>query len=257
MTVDRVSIVTGETGPMRGDEPALKVEQETTFQSQPQAEAEPEQPSQDAGNRPNWLPEKFSSPEDMAKAYSELEKKLGGKQEEGGEEKSAAPKVSPDAIKSYSEEFLRDGKLSDKSYAELAALGVDRSLVDAYVAGQQAIVEKQAEAIYSTVGGREAYGRMVSWASDNLSKDEIAAFNAVVATGDLKQINLAVSGINSRMKESTHTPQLIQGKPAGKSTSGAFRSTAELVAAMQDPRYKADPAYRADVEKRLSISDIL
>jgi hypothetical protein len=193
----------------------------------------------------------------MAKAYSELEKKLGGKQEQDGAEKPSEPKVSPEAIKSYSEEFLRDGKLSDKSYAELAALGVDRSLVDAYVAGQQAIVEKQAEAIYSTVGGREAYGRMVSWASDNLSKDEIAAFNAVVSKGDLNQINLAVAGINSRMKSATHTPNLIQGKSAGKSASSAFRSTAELVAAMKDPRYQTDPAYRADVETRLSISDIL
>jgi hypothetical protein len=251
MTVDRVSIVTGETGPMRGDEPDMKVEQEAPYQS------EPEQPSEDATNRPNWLPEKFSSPEDMAKAYSELEKKLGGKQEQEGTEQPPEPKVSPEAIKSYSEEFLRDGKLSDQSYAELASLGVDRSLVDAYVAGQQALVERQAETIYSTVGGREAYGRMVSWASENLSKDEISAFNDVVATGDLKQINLAVAGINSRMKSATHSPSLIQGKSAGKSASGAFRSTAELVAAMRDPRYQADPAYRADIETRLSISDIL
>lgn len=251
MSVDRVSIVTGETGPMSGNEPELKAEQEALQQAQPEPQAEEPQ-SQD---RPQWLPEKFKSPEDMARAYSELEKKLGGKQE--GEQETTAPKVHPDAIKSYSEEYLRDGKLSDKSYAELAELGVDRSLVDAYVAGQQALVERQAESIYSTVGGKEAYSRMVGWASENLSKDEIAAFNEVVQSGDLRKINLAVSGINSRMKAATNEPSLVMGKSANKAPSGAFRSTAEIVAAMSDPRYKTDPAYRAEIENRLSISNII
>ena len=251
MSVDRVSIVTGETGPMSGNEPELKAEQESLQQAQPEPQAEEPQ----AEDRPQWLPEKFKSPEDMAKAYSELEKKLGGKQE--GEQETTAPKVHPDAIKSYSEEYLRDGKLSDKSYAELAELGVDRSLVDAYVAGQQALVERQAESIYSTVGGKEAYSRMVGWASENLSKDEIAAFNEVVQSGDLRKINLAVSGIHSRMKAATNEPSLVMGKSANKAPSGAFRSTAEIVAAMSDPRYKTDPAYRADIENRLSISNIL
>lgn len=253
MSVDRVSIVTGETGPMRGDEPELKAEQETLQQASPEMPAE--EPKEQ--ERPQWLPEKFKSPEDMARAYSELEKKLGGKQEPEGEKESPAPNIHPDAIKSYSEEYLRDGKLSDKSYAELAALGVDRSLVDAYVAGQQALVERQADSIYSTVGGKEAYSRMVGWASENLSKDEIAAFNDVVQSGDLRKINLAVSGIHSRMKASSSEPSLVMGKSASKAPSGAFRSTAELVAAMRDPRYQTDPAYRADIESRLSISDIL
>lgn len=251
MSVDRVSIVTGETGPMSGNEPELKSEQEGLQQVEPGQVEEPQAP-----DRPQWLPEKFKSPEDMARAYSELEKKLGGKQEEG-EQESPTPKVHPDAIKSYSEEYLRDGKLSDKSYAELAALGVDRSLVDAYVAGQQALVERQAESIYATVGGKEAYSRMVGWAAENLSKDEVATFNEVVQSGDLRKINLAVSGIHSRMKAATNEPSLVMGKSANKAPSGAFRSTAEIVAAMSDPRYKTDAAYRADVESRLSISNIL
>jgi len=251
MSVERVSIVTGETGPMSGNEPELKSEQDGLQQVQPETPAEEPQ----AQDRPQWLPEKFKSPEDMAKAYAELEKKLGGKQE--GEQESPTTKVHPDAIKSYSEEYLRDGKLSDKSYAELAALGVDRSLVDAYVAGQQALVERQAESIYATVGGKEAYSRMVGWAGENLSKDEIAAFNEVVQSGDMRKINLAVSGIHSRMKAATNEPSLVMGKSANKAPSGAFRSTAEIVAAMSDPRYKTDPAYRADIENRLSNSNIL
>ena len=33
-------------------------------------------------NRPEWLPEKFSTPEDMAKSYSELESWKGKKEED-------------------------------------------------------------------------------------------------------------------------------------------------------------------------------
>ena len=33
-------------------------------------------------NRPDWLPEKFSSPEDLGKAYNELSSKLGAKEED-------------------------------------------------------------------------------------------------------------------------------------------------------------------------------
>ena len=35
-------------------------------------------PQASSESRPEWLPEKFKSPEDMAKAYAELEGKLGG-----------------------------------------------------------------------------------------------------------------------------------------------------------------------------------
>jgi len=48
---------------------------------------------------------------------------------------------------------------------------------------------------------------------------------------------------------------MLQGKPAG-SSGQTFRSQAELVAAMGDPRYDNDPAYRADVVDKLNNSDL-
>ena len=49
--------------------------------------------------------------------------------------------------------------------------------------------------------------------------------------------------------------QLITGKPPSASTD-IFRSQAELVAAMGDPRYDNDPAYRQDVVSKLDRSKI-
>ena len=48
---------------------------------------------------------------------------------------------------------------------------------------------------------------------------------------------------------------MLQGK-AASSSGDVFRSQAELVAAMGDPRYDTDPAYRADVIEKLDASDL-
>jgi hypothetical protein len=48
---------------------------------------------------------------------------------------------------------------------------------------------------------------------------------------------------------------MIQGK-APSSSGNSFRSQAELVAAMGDPRYDTDEAYRDDVLRRLDQSDL-
>ena len=47
---------------------------------------------------------------------------------------------------------------------------------------------------------------------------------------------------------------LLQGKPAA--TEATFRSQAELIQAMNDPRYESDPAYRQDVLEKLDRSDL-
>ena len=47
---------------------------------------------------------------------------------------------------------------------------------------------------------------------------------------------------------------MLTGKPS--SNSEVFRSQAELVAAMGDPRYDNDPAYRQDVISKLDRSKI-
>ena len=48
---------------------------------------------------------------------------------------------------------------------------------------------------------------------------------------------------------------MLTGK-APKSSGDVFRSQAEVVEAMSDPRYDRDPAYRNDVFEKLSRSDI-
>lgn len=206
---------------------------------QPQTEA----PQTD---RPGWLPEKFQSAEDLAKAYSELEKKIGGK--------AAADFTN---LGQYTEEFNKNGDLSDESIKAIASMGIPEELVRAYVDGQKAVYDKNIASVVSVVGGQEKYSAMLEWAGDSLPDDEIEAFNSIIDSGNMTTIKMAVQGLKARYEQSNGSAgRLIQGETTG-SSGGAFRSVAEIVAAMKDPRYAKDPAYRSDVEKRVALSNAL
>ena len=48
---------------------------------------------------------------------------------------------------------------------------------------------------------------------------------------------------------------MLSGK-AAQTSGDVFRSQAEVVAAMGDPRYDRDPAYRNDIYEKLDRSDL-
>ena len=169
-------------------------------------------------------------------------------------EESKEPVHQEDLAK-FSEAFFETGELTDESYKSLETLGYPKDLVDSFIAGQKALVTNEQERIYSEVGGAKAYGRMSEWASNNMTDEAKAAYNSAVESGDMEQAVLAVRGLrDSYIRSEGNQPNLLQGKSSANPASYAFRSTAELVKAMGDPRYKEDEAYRADVENKLRAS---
>ena len=222
--------------------------------------------------RPDWLPEKFKSPEDMAQAYSELEKKMSSgespKEEATNETSDNDVDTSPAEVEqvldnagldfeAFQTEYNENGSLSDDAYTALEEAGFPKSLVDSWIAGQQALQTSTSEAIYEVVGGQDAYQEMVQWAADTLPPNEVEAFNASIDTGDPDLIRFAVQGLSARYRsEAGSSPKLVQGE-ATPTSSGAFQSVAELKVAMSDPRYHSDPAYRQQVAAKLAKSDIL
>lgn len=213
-------------------------------------------------DRPAWLPEKFQTPEDLAKAYSELERK-----QSTGKAPDAAPPPSPDEVQktvenagldfdALSNEFQENGTLSDESYEALTKAGFPKEYVDAYIEGQKAVAAQYASQIYSLVGGEQQYADMVEWAGSNLSSAEVEAFNAAIGSGDLAHVALAVKGLRASYEgDNGAEPKLVTADNS-RATGEVYRSTAELTAAMRDPRYKNDPAYRSDVERKLKNSNI-
>ena len=116
--------------------------------------------------------------------------------------------------------------------------------------------EEQISQVQDSVGGEKEYNQVVSWAAENLPKNKIDAFDALISTGNTDAIQLAVAGIKAQYDDANgYEGRTLQGKPS-RSDGNTFRSQAELVAAMSDPRYDTDPAYRSDVIKKLDRSGL-
>jgi plasmid maintenance system antidote protein VapI len=220
-------------------------------------------------NRPEWLPEKFKSPEDMAKAYGELETKLGQpepKQEQVKETKKDdlsidnAEKAVENAglsMDTLQQEYNESGQLNDKSYEALAKAGIPKDYVDAFIKGQEAIATQTANTLKQEVGGDEAYKNMMTWASENLNEAEINAYNRTVNGKDIEATKLAIAGLNAKYKNAEGIePSLARGDRPSTSNATGYRSWAEVTAAMSDPRYSKDVAYQADVQAKLKNSKL-
>lgn len=241
--MEQVSIVTGITGPENTEAPTQQemTEQVSSEEMAPQAE------------RPAWLPEGFDSPEDLAKAYAELQ---ASKQEAPDEEMSPEEVAADQKLNKFSSEFFEKGSLSPESYKELAKMGYPRSVVDQFIDGQKARMAMEEQQIFSEIGGKDQYNAMIDWAGKNMKQTEIDAYNRAVESGDMNSAMFAVKGLQARFRAASGAaePRLMQG---GKTAPGGFESVAQVVAAMSDPRYKIDPAYRAQVERKIANSNAL
>ena len=206
---------------------------------------------------------KFRSQEDLLKAYQELEKKQSQPEEEPAAEAEEPAEETPEvppteaALTRASEEYAK-GELSDETIDELSKMD-SKDLIKAYVEfysknQQQQAVQVEAKEIYDSVGGEDAYQSMVAWAASNLSADEITAYNEVTNTGSAAAVRFAVESLSNRYKNAEgYEAPLVTGSKSAPKVQG-YRSHAELVADIGDPRYERDPAFRADVEAKLARS---
>jgi len=230
-----------------------------------------EQQTEPSTQRPEWLPEKFESAEDMAKSYAELEKRMGKGSEEVEEEqpqqeeqtnddnndnKEEAGNYNEAVVEASQEFFSNDGQLSEETYKKLEEVGLPRDLVDSYAAGQQALMQGEEAEIKGVAG--DSYDAMAEWANEHLPQEEIDAFDEAVTGGTVSQAKLAVQGLYARYQNATGAtqPKLVQGAVSGTSTM-PFKSMQELARAQSDPRYRSgDKAYHQEIDRRLAVSNI-
>jgi hypothetical protein len=223
---------------------------------------------------------KYKNAEDLEAAYLSLQKKLGQEEEEVDyegsdegyeEEEGSDEEVSENApavslINEASEEYYaNEGTLSEETIERFSGMS-SQDLVNAYLeiqatnpqANPQGVEmsDAQVNSVMNSAGGEAQYNRIVEWAGNNLDNRSIDAFDSVVDSGNPAAINIAFAGLQSQYNEANgYEGRMLQGK-AADSRGDIFRSQAELVAAMGDPRYDSDPAYRADVIEKLDQSDL-
>lgn len=218
---------------------------------------------------------KFEDAEALEQAYIELQKKLGANNEEvsevpedevrlqEGDEGDDEEEVNPaqERISQASEEWEQNGQLSEETIAELQELPSEE-LIAAYLNSQQQapqqtdFTDAEVAAIHNDVGGSEEYGQIMSWAQDSLAPELVESYNSLVDKGDPMQVRLALAGLQAAYQDSNGSEgELLTGRGA-VDKADVFRSQAEVVEAMSDPRYDRDPAYRQDVFAKLERSEL-
>lgn len=180
---------------------------------------------------------KFRTAEDLEKAYLELEKKLGqAKQEDQQSEEEPTDEEQPDESAEVRDE---EGQQGD----EQEGVQVNR------------LTQEEEQKLLNDLGGLDFYNQAIKWAAENLSQEEIAAYDGILTQGDRGAVTFAVKSLIQQFKANGD----YDGAPvSGKAVKGQgikpFRSQAELARAINNPKYREDPAYRLDVEQRLAAS---
>ena len=219
---------------------------------------------------------KYKDAQELEKAYLSLQQKLGQQEtdeegeegyteeEESDEEVSdASPAVS--LITEASEEYYANGNsLSEETIEKFGNMS-SQELVNAYIEiqannpqAQQSyeMSDAQVNSVMNSAGGENNYNQVIEWAAINLPDRQVNAFDSVVDSGNPAAIGIAFQGLQSAYNEANgYEGRMLQGK-SPSSAGETYRSQAELVAAMGDPRYDTDPAYRADVIEKLNNSDL-
>ena len=235
---------------------------ETTSETPVEASAAAVEPvAPEAPVRPEWLPEKFSSVEDAAKAYLELERKMSAPEEtDDAVPAPEAPPVeaAPESTKidfaEFTQEFDATGTLSDESLSRLEEFGLPREFVQSYMEGHQALAKQQVEAIWGVVGGQKNYEQMVDWASKTLDPQSIETFNSMLDQSP-QHAEMAVRGMMERFRSSGgYQPTLVDGAP--EPLKGAYSSADEWHQDMRSPRYRNDEGFRKQVAQKLARSNI-
>jgi hypothetical protein len=79
-----------------------------------------------------------------------------------------------------------------------------------------------------------------------------------VSSGNADQAKLAALGLGAKFERANGSdPKRLLGGQSAGSTGDVYESMAQVTAAMKDPLYKADPAFRAKVQSKLARSNVI
>lgn len=157
------------------------------------------------------------------------------------------------AIKEYNEY----GALSSKTMADLAQAGYPSEVIEGFIESRQNLESEFTNAVYNSAGGEQAYNKVIEWAQGNLSNKVLSSFNRAIDNNNLEAVTLMFEGMKAKMiaKQGTRNPTIMGG---GVTTGGykGFSSKQEVVEAMSDPRYGADPSYTRAIEMKMYYTQV-
>ena len=218
---------------------------------------------------------KFENAEELENAYLELQRKLGSDDDDEVEDTTLDEDEYPDEVSDgvnlitqASEEYYEnEGAISEETMERFKEMS-SSDLVEAYMAirdrnpdidggGESPdLTDAEMNQVYNSAGGETEYNNLTSWAAQNLDESKMDAFNDIIDRGNSTSIQIAVAGLRAEYEaQEGYEGRMLTGK-AARSSGDIFRSQAEVVQAMNDPKYDRDPAYRQDVYDKLERSNL-
>ena len=244
----------------------------------------------------NMLAGKYKSAEELETAYLELQKKLGETpaspaedtaepaqeyefySEDGSVNYDTANEVygeqlgnvfknndiDPFAMNKHFEE--NNGTLSDDMYEKLGKAGLTKNVIDSYLEGvrqstglspetsEPYLSEAEVTELKGLAGGEKGYDTLMEWAGNNLGEDAAKDYDDVLATGNKSAVKFAITALMGKYEDANgRDTKLVTGKESAPET---YRSMAEVVRDMNKPEYQTDEAFRDDVIRKLSASNL-
>lgn len=231
---------------------------------------------------------KFRSQEELARAYQELERKLGrGEQiEDSGSGQVEIPEYSrEESLKQYGELLTDKFEEAGVNPFEMAArfeagedlsgyvdklegAGIPRPVIEQYLANAggdeaqpevQALSEQEVEQFKGMVGGDQAFAELTDWAKQNLTESELASYNQVVDGGNRQAIFWALRAMSLQAaisKKAGAPAQSKEPKLIGGSTPSdgmAFESMGQVLEAMQKRNSLGQVLYETDDAYRAKV----
>ena len=258
-----------------------------TYNPSEQAEGElttEEQESLEVGEKlaeqqEQLLAGKYKNAEELEQGYIELQKKLGSSEEKTEEEVTEAKEEVKEEKKEEDKDeidtaFLDTlweegvkGEYTEDTLKQLAGMEA-RDVAQMYLKyrseSQEAeakeapkgLTEDQVSQLKGVVGKEGEYEKMLEWAGSALQEAEIKMYDAVMDKGDPLAAFFAVQALAYRFNDARGVDgEMLQGK-ASVDKGDVFKSQAQVVKAMSDPRYEKDPAYRQELYDKLERSNI-
>ena len=212
----------------------------------------------------NLLAGKYKNAEELEKGYLELQQKLSNNETEQAEPEAeqAEPEELSILDRIWEESTTREEfspelaeEISNMSSTELANMYLDyRQANEGAEPGKKDFTQQEITELKGVVGGEANYANMIEWAQKSLNEQEVQMFDAVMANGDPLAAFFAVRSLAYAYQDAVgYDGNVVQGK-APRQNTDQFRSQAEVVAAISDPRYENDPAYRRDIMEKLDRS---
>jgi len=193
------------------------------------------------GARPEWFKgDKYKTVTDQAKAYSEVEKKLGAFK--------GAPEKYELTIEGYPDmKFSEDDPLLKDFLDSARQNGVSQEYVSELLgvyaqALTYNIPDADAEMKKIGVNAEQDLQILSQWAGNILSPEEYGIFKNMVTTADAFKVfdKLRNSGTGSEVAPPQgHVPHETRD---------------QVLALINDPRYDTDEQFRADVRRKLSVA---